>query len=55
MRKAANWRRALLLITDGADNASRYTAREVAALARESDAAIYAIGIFEPPTEGPEE
>lgn len=55
MRKAANRRRALLLITDGADNASRYTEREVAALARESDVAIYAIGIFEPPTEGPED
>ncbi len=55
MRKAANRRRALLLITDGADNASRYTASEVIALARESDVAIYAIGIFEPPSDGPED
>jgi len=52
MRRAANQRRALLLITDGADNASRYTAREVAALARESDAAIYSIGIFDAPGDG---
>jgi Ca-activated chloride channel family protein len=55
IQKAANRRRALLLITDGADNASRYTAREVADLARESDVAIYAIGTFEPATEGPED
>ena len=53
MKQAANPRRALLLITDGADNASRYTAREVAALARESGAAIYAIATSDPPAEGP--
>lgn len=55
IQKAGNRRRALLLITDGADNASRYTAREVTDLARESDVAIYAIGTFEPPGEGPED
>jgi Ca-activated chloride channel homolog len=55
MQNAANRRRALLLITDGADNASRYSVREVVALARESDVAIYAIGIFEPAADGPED
>jgi VWFA-related protein len=48
MRKARNPRRAILIISDGGDNASRYTEREVRNAVRESDVQIYAIGIFEP-------
>jgi Ca-activated chloride channel family protein len=46
MKKAANPRRALLVISDGGDNDSRYTARDIRDRARESDAWIYAIGIY---------
>jgi Ca-activated chloride channel homolog len=45
---AKNSRRAILIISDGGDNASRYTAREVKKRLRESDVQIYSIGIFEP-------
>lgn len=48
MRKAHNARKAILIISDGGDNASRYTEREVKNAVRESDVQIYAIGIFEP-------
>src|ERR1019366_2220572 len=45
MRKARNPRKILLIVSDGGDNHSRYRAREVENLARESDVEIYAIGI----------
>ena len=45
MRKARNSRKILLIVSDGGDNHSRYRAREVENLARESDVEIYAIGI----------
>jgi VWFA-related protein len=45
MKKAHNPRRALLIISDGADNNSRFRARDVENVARESDVEIYAIGI----------
>jgi len=48
MRKAHNARKALLIISDGGDNNSRYTESEVKNLVREADVQIYAIGIFEP-------
>ena len=48
MRKAKNPRKALLVISDGGDNSSRYTEREIENLVREADVQIYAIGIFEP-------
>jgi len=41
-------RKALLVISDGGDNDSRYTEAELKSLARESDVLIYGIGIFEP-------
>jgi len=47
MKKARNPRKALLLITDGGDNDSRYTEGEIKNLVREADVQIYAIGIFE--------
>ena len=47
MKKAKNPRKAILIISDGGDNASRYTESEVRAQVREADAQIFAIGIFE--------
>lgn len=48
MKKAKNPRKAILVISDGGDNSSRYTESEIKNLVRESDVQIYAIGIFEP-------
>jgi VWFA-related protein len=47
MRKSQKNRKALLIISDGGDNASRYTESEVRNLVRESDVLIYAIGVYE--------
>lgn len=43
-----NPRKALVIISDGGDNSSRYTESEIRNLVREADVQIYAIGIFEP-------
>lgn len=48
MKKARNARKAILIISDGGDNSSRYTETEVKNSVRESDVQIYAIGIYEP-------
>ncbi len=48
MKKARNPRKALLVISDGGDNSSRYTESEIKNAVREADVQIYAIGIFEP-------
>jgi VWFA-related protein len=48
MKQAKNGKRALLVISDGGDNSSRYTEREIKNLVKEADVQIYAIGIFEP-------
>jgi Ca-activated chloride channel family protein len=48
MHKAKNPRKALLLISDGGDNHSRYTAEDIASVVRDADVQIYAIGVFEP-------
>jgi len=47
MKKARHARKALLLITDGGDNNSRYTESEIKNLVREADVQIYAMGIYE--------
>ena len=47
MKKAKNPRKALLIISDGGDNSSRYTESEIKNLVREADVQIYAIGIYE--------
>ena len=47
MKKARNPRKAILIISDGGDNSSRYTQSEVRNFVREADVQIYAIGIFE--------
>jgi VWFA-related protein len=48
MKKAHNPRKALVVISDGGDNSSRYTESEVKNLVKEADVQIYAIGIYEP-------
>ena len=48
MKKAHNPRKAILIISDGGDNNSRYTESEVKNAVREADVQIYGIGIFEP-------
>jgi len=55
MREAKHERKALLVVSDGGDNRSRYTAGEVRARVRESDVEIYSIGIFDPYAPTPEE
>jgi VWFA-related protein len=47
MKKARNPRKALLIISDGGDNSSRYTETEIKNAVREADVQIFGIGIFE--------
>src|ERR1700740_128164 len=46
MRQAKYGKKALLIISDGGDNHSRYTESEIKNLVKESDVQIYAIGIY---------
>ena len=55
MRDARHERRALLVVSDGGDNRSRYTEGEVRSQVREANVEIYAIGIFDPYASTPEE
>jgi len=48
MKKAKNPRKAILIISDGGDNNSKYTAAQIESLVREADVQVYAMGIFEP-------
>lgn len=48
MRDARYAKRALLIISDGGDNHSRFTEKDVSRLVREADTQLYSIGIFEP-------
>ena len=48
MRGAQNAKRALLIISDGGDNHSRYSESDIKRLVKESDCQLYAIGIFDP-------
>jgi Ca-activated chloride channel homolog len=47
MKQARYDRRAILIVSDGGDNRSRYTESEVRNLVRESDVEIFSIGIFD--------
>src|SRR5262245_38438480 len=47
MKKSKKNRKALLIISDGGDNSSRYTEAEVRNMVRENDVLLYAIGIYE--------
>lgn len=48
MRRAHNTRKALLIISDGGDNHSRYTETDIRRFVQEADVEIYAIGLYEP-------
>ncbi len=48
MQTARFSRKALLIISDGGDNHSRYTSGEVRNAVRESNVQVYAIGVFDP-------
>ncbi|HZS43941.1 MAG TPA: VWA domain-containing protein [Blastocatellia bacterium] len=46
-KQGRNARKVLLVISDGEDNSSRYTLREIKRLAQESDVVVYSIGIMD--------
>jgi Ca-activated chloride channel homolog len=52
MKNARNPRRAIVIVSDGGDNCSRHTAREIKNALLESDAQLYAMGIFDPEETG---
>ena len=47
MRGAHNAKRALLILSDGGDNHSRYNESDIKRLVKEADTQLYAIGIFD--------
>jgi Ca-activated chloride channel homolog len=47
MRQAKYPKKAMLIISDGGDNHSRYTESEIKSLVKEADVLIYAIGIYD--------
>jgi len=48
MKKAKNPRKAIVIVSDGGDNHSTYTAAQIEALVRQADVEIYAMGVFDP-------
>lgn len=46
MKDAHNSKKALLIISDGGDNHSRYTENEIKSMVKEADVQVYAIGLF---------
>jgi len=48
MRGAQHGKWALLIISDGGDNHSRYNESDIKRLVKEADTQLYAIGIFDP-------
>jgi len=55
VRQGKHKRRALLIISDGGDNRSRYNASEIKRMVQEADVEIYAVGIFSRFLSTPEE
>jgi Ca-activated chloride channel family protein len=55
LRDARYARKALLIISDGGDNHSRYSEHDVKAAVREADATLYTVGIFDRYASTPEE
>ena len=47
MRTARNSKRALLIISDGGDNNSRYSEKDIKRLVREANTQLYSVGIFD--------
>ena len=48
IKRAKNPRKAIVIVSDGGDNNSKYTAAQVESLVREADVQLYAMGVFEP-------
>jgi VWFA-related protein len=48
MKHAVNTRKALIIVSDGGDNRSRHSEREIKNAMLESDLELYAMGIFDP-------
>ena len=55
LRQARDQRKALLILSDGGDNRSRYTQNELERVVREAGVQIYSIGIFDNYAPSPEE
>lgn len=55
MRQAKYRKKALLIISDGGDNHSRYTEGEIKSLVKEADVALYGVGIYDHYFSTPEE
>lgn len=55
MKDAHNTKKALLIISDGGDNHSRYTENEIKSTVKEADVQIYAIGLYTVNPTQPEE
>ncbi len=55
MKSARYGKKALLIISDGGDNHSRHSEKQIKALAKESDVLIYSIGVFDRYVPTPEE
>jgi Ca-activated chloride channel family protein len=55
MKDAHNSKKALLIISDGGDNHSRYTENEIKSMVKEADVQVYAIGLFTAGAGQPEE
>src|SRR5205823_8497225 len=47
MREAKYPKKALLIISDGGDNHSRYTEGEIKSLIKEADVMVYSIGLYD--------
>jgi Ca-activated chloride channel homolog len=47
MRSASNGKRALLIISDGGDNHSRYNERDIRNFMKEADCQLYVMGVFD--------
>ena len=47
LRHARYQRKAIVIFSDGGDNASHYSLREIKALVEESEAQVYAVGLFD--------
>jgi Ca-activated chloride channel homolog len=48
MKTAKNLRKAIVIVSDGGDNRSRYTESEIKSAMREADVQVFALGIFDP-------
>ncbi|HEX9714577.1 MAG TPA: VWA domain-containing protein [Desulfurivibrionaceae bacterium] len=48
LKKGKQDKKVLIVVSDGADNASQHTVAQIMAMAGQSDAIIYTLGLFEP-------